>query len=95
MTGALPLFPAGEFLLRLTTGSRVFRLGDANSIPLGPDVETVIAHTHPSGVLEFSEPDINSLTRRGQPSSVLIDPKSATEYCQVEMIGGWANHYQI
>jgi hypothetical protein len=64
-------------LLRLTDGTRVLRPGGPNYVVLGDDVETVIAHTHPSGNLEFSGADIKALTTRGQKSSALIDPKTA------------------
>jgi hypothetical protein len=64
-------------LLRLGDGSRVFRMGGPDYVSLGSDVERVIAHTHPSGILEFSDADLMALLRRGQRSSVLIDPTSA------------------
>jgi len=75
-------------LLRLTNGSRVFRLGTPKYVLLGPDVKTVIAHTHSGGILEFSESDFDALTARGQRSSVLIDPKSAFG-TRVSISGKW------
>lgn len=61
-------------LLRLRDGQMIWRLGEATTVPLGPEVATVIAHVHPSGVLELSTGDIAELQLRQQKSSVLVSP---------------------
>ena len=61
-------------LLRLIDGTLVWRLGDAASVPLDK-VATVIAHVHPSGVLEFSPADQKAIGGLGYKSSVLVDPE--------------------
>ena len=63
-------------LLRLTGGRRVLRMGGPTSVKLGPEVQRVIAHTHPSGRLQFSKNDIAALRKLGQRSSVIIDPRA-------------------
>ena len=64
-------------LLRMTDGSRVMRLGGPDFVPLGEDVQRLIAHTHPSGDLRLSPADIRALSRRNQQSTVLINPQDA------------------
>jgi hypothetical protein len=61
-------------LLRMENGARILRMGDEVSVPLHGGVTRVIAHTHPSSLLSFSEPDVLALSMRGQRSSVIIDP---------------------
>jgi hypothetical protein len=63
-------------LLRMADGSRILRMGGPRNVPLGNNVETVIAHTHPSGRLAFSQADIAAFLARGQRSSVIIDPNA-------------------
>ena len=60
-------------LFRLQTGERVLVMGEPHSIAIRPGTQRIIAHTHPSGILQFSEADIAALAARGQRSSVLID----------------------
>ncbi len=60
-------------LFRLETGERVLTLGEAWSVEIPDGTVRVIAHTHPSGILQFSQGDINVLTSLGQGSSVLVD----------------------
>ncbi len=75
-------------LLRLTDGTRVLRMGGPKSVTLGSDVETVIAHTHPSGSFNFSTADIVALWKRDQLSSVLINPKTGLGK-RVGVNGNW------
>ena len=60
-------------LFRLHSGERVMVLGEAHSVAIPPGTRRIIAHTHPSGILQFSKADIAALVARGQRSSVLID----------------------
>ena len=65
-------------LLRLQDGSRILRMGTPTSVTLGipgrSPVTRIIAHTHPSGRIGFSRFDVAALMKRGQASSVIIDP---------------------
>jgi RHS repeat-associated protein len=63
-------------LLRMIDGSRVLRMGGPTNVSLDLDVESIIAHTHPSGRLAYSTADIAALNARGQYSSVIIDPNA-------------------
>ncbi len=63
-------------LVRLSDGTRVLRMGGPGSVTVGSDVETIIAHTHPSGRLSFSPAVVGALNARGQYSSVIIDPNA-------------------
>jgi len=61
-------------LLRVPGGQRVLMIGGKNYVDV-TEATRVIAHTHPSGVLEFSEDDIRTLLKKsGQKSSVVISP---------------------
>ena len=60
-------------LFRLHSGERVMVLGEAHNVAIPPGTRRIIAHTHPSGILQFSKADIAALVARGQRSSVLID----------------------
>jgi hypothetical protein len=61
-------------LLRMKDGTRILRMGEAGFVPVGDNAKRVIAHTHPSGRLAFSDFDYRVLQRLGQHSSVVIDP---------------------
>jgi hypothetical protein len=74
-------------LLRLTSGQQVWRLGDAGSVAVGPDVATVIAHVHPSGDLSFSRADVAELQLRDQRSSVLVAPTGTATRLEVPRDG--------
>lgn len=74
-------------LLRPNDGSRVLRIDGPNELSL-ENVETVIVHTQPNGILEFSGADIRALTERDQLSSILIDPQSAVGV-RVGVSGNW------
>jgi RHS repeat-associated protein len=63
-------------LLRMTDGRRILRMGNEASVSLGRDVKRIIAHTHPSSRLAFSDADLGALIRRRQRSSVIIDPRA-------------------
>ena len=63
-------------LLRLKDGNRVLRLGSEGGVGFTDDIKRIIAHTHPSSVLEFSSSDVRFLKELQQRSSVLIDPVS-------------------
>jgi RHS repeat-associated protein len=60
-------------LFRLRTGERILVMGGPGSVAIPPGTQRIIAHTHPSGILQFSEADIAALAARGQRSSVLIN----------------------
>jgi hypothetical protein len=63
-------------LLRTVGGRRILRMGGPKSVPLDKYVDRVIAHTHPSGRLNFSQADIKALNKLEQRSSVIIDPRA-------------------
>ena len=81
LMGELTVATGREVGLIRVGGRRVLRLGDADGIFMA-DAQRVIAHTHPSGVLQFSGEvggelgDIPSFLRfqPRQRSSVLIGP---------------------
>jgi hypothetical protein len=62
-------------LLRMKDGTRILRMGGPKSVSV-QGADRIIAHTHPSGWLKFSDADILALWKRGQNSSVIIDPRA-------------------
>lgn len=63
-------------LFRMRSGRRVIRMGSPKSVYVGKFVARVIAHTHPSGRLKYSNADRKALSGLGQRSSVIIDPRA-------------------
>lgn len=49
---------------RLKNGQRVIRMGDERSVGVKGDVQRFIAHTHPNGILEFSDAYFHHISRQ-------------------------------
>ena len=50
-------------------------LGKTDEVRIStPLLERALAHTHPSGILQFSQADIATLQKLGQTNSTLIAP---------------------